>query len=272
MNELAQQLDSLDTELFSFVEMQGSEWDRQALLALEVAAGELCAPFTYLEIGSYLGGSLQVVLRDPRCCQVISIDSRVSATPDVRGGFDYGVNTTERMLGGLRRVPGIDLDKLITIDASTTQLIPSDLPSRPTYCFVDGEHTYDAVLQDAQFCVDALDGRGVIAFHDYVLVGSAIRAFLRENWREISYAVAFSGPSHPSTGGGVLSVELGGLGLLKHPAVVTAIASKWHHAVWRSVNRSRRSALPFLIAWAALPALDSFLVNARHGLDHYVRP
>jgi hypothetical protein len=202
---------------------------------------------------------------------VISIDSRASAAPDVRGEYDYGENTTERMLSNLRAVPGADLEKLTTFDATTAQITVADLPDRPTYCFIDGEHTYDSVLRDAQFCVEALEGQGVLAFHDYVLVGPAIRSLLREHWREVSYAIAFSGPSHPSTGSGVLAMEFGGRGLLGHPAIVAAISSRWHHALWRSVNRSRRSPLPFLLAWAAMPALDSFLVNARHGFDQYVR-
>jgi len=38
-----------------------------------------------------------------------------------------------------------------------------------------------------------MGGAGVIASHDYVIVGSAISAFLRENWRQISFALASSG-------------------------------------------------------------------------------
>jgi Methyltransferase domain len=272
MNPIATQVANLDSKLFSFLEAQSSEWDRQALLALHTAAADICGEFAYLEIGSYLGGSLQAVMRDPRCNNVISIDSRPAAAPDTRGrAWDYEGNSTEHMLELLHGLPDVDMGKLTTIEATVDALPVSDLPVTPTYCFIDGEHTYDAVLRDARFCAEALGGEGVILFHDYVLVGAAISMFLRECWDEISFALAFSGPSHPFTGGGVFALEMGDGGLLRHPAVERAIGSRWHTVVWQAVNRPRRMVLPFLLAWAAMPAIDTFLVQARHGFREYVR-
>ena len=161
--------------------------------------------------------------------------------------------------------------KLTTIDASTDSISPSELGAAPNYCFIDGEHTHAAVLRDAEFCAEAVGGRGVIAFHDYVLIGSAISTFLRDNWTEISYALAFSGPVHPSFGGGVFALEMGGAGMLRHPTIVRAIGSRWHDAVWNLANRPRRTALPFLTAWAMMPAVDSFVVHTRHGMTEYVQ-
>jgi hypothetical protein len=64
MSTLAERIAGLEPELFSFLEAQTNEWDRRALLALHAAAAEICGQFAYLEIGSYLGGSLQAVMRD----------------------------------------------------------------------------------------------------------------------------------------------------------------------------------------------------------------
>lgn len=273
MSAIAKQVEALDSELFSFLEAQTCEFDRRALLALHAAAGATCGSFAYLEIGSYLGGSLQALIRDPRCGDIMSIDPRPVATPDGRGApWVYEDNSTDHMLELLRELPDVDMDKLTTFEATTDTLRASDLPVRPTYCFVDGEHTPDAVVRDARFCAEALGGAGVIAFHDYAIVGSAISAFLRDNWREISFALAFSGPSNPTEGGGVFALELGGRGLLKHPTIEVAIGSRWHSVVWRAANRPRRMVLPFLVAWAGMLAIDSLVLQARHGFQEYVRP
>jgi hypothetical protein len=266
VSSIAKQIDALDSGLFSYLEALISEWDRRALLALHIAAADTFSSFAYLEIGSYLGGSLQAVMRDPRCREVVSIDPR---TP-VSTQWVYDDNSTDHMRELLRELPDIDMDKLTTFEAATDTLSASDLPVRPTYCFVDGEHTHDAVVRDARFCAQALGGEGVIAFHDYSIVGSAISAFLRDNWKEISHALAFSGPTDPAQGGGVFALELGGCGLLKHPAIERAVGSQWHSAVWRAANRPRRTVLPFLAAWAAMPAIDSFVLQARHGFREYV--
>src|SRR5690242_8325796 len=118
MSAVAEQINSFDSELFSFLEAQTLGEDRRALLALHAAAADTCGSFAYLEIGSYLGGSLQALMRDPRCRTVISIDPRRVATPDVRGcPSDYKDNTTEHMLELLRGLPAVDMDKLTTVEA-----------------------------------------------------------------------------------------------------------------------------------------------------------
>jgi hypothetical protein len=272
VSALQTQIEALDSKLFDYVEAQTSRWDRQALLALHAAAAAIFDSFVYLEIGSYLGGSLQVLMRDPRCRQVISIDARLAEPADARPeGLVYEDNSTAHMLELLHELPDVDMDKLMTIDGSTDRIRPSDLGTAPDYCFIDGEHTHSAVLRDAHFCAEAMGGTGVIAFHDYPIVGSAIGTFLRENWREITYAVAFNGPLHPAFASGVFALELGGTRMLGHPSIKRAIGSRWHAAVWNLANRPRRTALPFLAAWTLMPAIDSFIVHARHGAAEYLQ-
>jgi hypothetical protein len=201
----------------------------------------------------------------------MSIDPRTGAIADDRGeAATYENNSTEHMLELLRTLPDVDMDKLTTFETSVEHLDASRLPTRPDYCFIDGEHTHDAVIRDARFCLDALNGAGIIAFHDYVIVGSAISAFVRENWNDIAFALAFTGPNHPSSGGGVFALEIGGRGLLTDPTVARAVGSGWHSGVWRAVNRPR-TALPFLVAWATIPAIDSLVMQLRHGFGQYVR-
>jgi hypothetical protein len=94
-------LRALDLGLFAHVRSQTGDQDRLSLLALHNACREIYGEFSYLEIGSHLGGSLQVLIADDRCASIVSIDSRPARQPDVRGVFDYPGNTTERMLSRL---------------------------------------------------------------------------------------------------------------------------------------------------------------------------
>jgi hypothetical protein len=170
-------LGALDVSLFDHVRSQTAPRDRLALLALHNACRDVYGTFRYLEIGSHRGGSLQVLIRDPRCVEIVSIDARPAVVPDdLQGPVEYRGNTTERMLDHLRAVPGADLAKLRTFDASTTDL-ESVGDFRPQLCFVDGEHTHEAALRDARFCLRVM-GDGAIAFHDCGVVESAIEEFL----------------------------------------------------------------------------------------------
>ncbi|HEY8082575.1 MAG TPA: class I SAM-dependent methyltransferase [Solirubrobacterales bacterium] len=175
---------ALDTRLFEFVPSSTTDDDRRSLLALHdsiAARGE----FSYLEIGSHLGGSLQPALVDPRCVRVVSIDPRPQAQPDDRphlGEVAYTGNSTARMLENLRGVPGADLSKLETVEESTENLEP-DAFAPPDFCFIDGEHTNQAALRDARFCRAVMRGVGVIAFHDSYAVEEGVLTFLRETPR-----------------------------------------------------------------------------------------
>ena len=82
MAALPDRINEFDEDLFSTVEAQLMGWDKRSLLALHAAVAAARAPFAYLEIGSFRGGSLQVLIRDPRCVCVMSIDTRTGQTVD----------------------------------------------------------------------------------------------------------------------------------------------------------------------------------------------
>ena len=54
---------------------KGSKWINriELMVGIRQAMGDR---FAYLEIGSHLGGSLQVLIQDERCERIVSIDSR----------------------------------------------------------------------------------------------------------------------------------------------------------------------------------------------------
>ena len=128
-----------------------------------------------------MGASLQTMIADDQCSSVISIDPRCEAPlPDARGLTVYPRNTVERMLELLAGVRGADLTKLHTFDASTKDLSAEAIQSMPRLCFVDGEHTSEAALRDARFCLEVMGGEGAILFHDRSLVFKGIATFLAE--------------------------------------------------------------------------------------------
>jgi hypothetical protein len=219
---LISRIDRLDVSLFDHIEAQLEFEDMRSLLALHAGACRLWPRFCWLEIGSYLGGSLQVLVRDPRCFKILSIDPRPLRQPDERGQLPtYGANSTQHMLELLADVPGASLDKLKPITASTTDLTPEHLPSVPEICFIDGEHTDEAALHDARFCYSAMRGSGCIVFHDAAIVYRAIAHFIDELTQE---HVEFRPYLLPNT---IFVIELGSVQLLDVPQVTQAVLNNY---------------------------------------------
>jgi len=204
---VADRVDRLDLSLFSYIQGGGtSHADRRSLLALHAALASQ-RRFAYLEIGSYHGGSLQALIADPRCQRIVSIDCRAELAPDIRGPGRYPENTTHEMLVRLASIPGADLLKLATVDARSQDLDPTQFAAE--LCFIDGEHTNEALLHDARFCRKVVGGEGILVFHDRTLVSRGIRTFLGELDRYRAYPL-----SHE-----LLVVELGQTTLLHDPRV-----------------------------------------------------
>lgn len=65
-------ISSLDTSLFETVPTLVYAPDKLSLLAVQRAVRKLKS-YSYLEIGSYQGGTLQPHLGDPRCKRIYSI-------------------------------------------------------------------------------------------------------------------------------------------------------------------------------------------------------
>ncbi len=219
-------IERLDIGLFAHAPSQSTDDDRRSLLALEAAMGR-DRQFVYLEIGSYLGGSLQPYLVDPRCLRIVSIDSRPYSLPDERGGrLSYPLNTTQNMLDALKSVPGADFTKLVTLERGTEVLKASELPVRPDLCFVDGEHTDGAVLRDARFCLEAVRDNGCIAFHDANIVYRGIAAFLEDLKRANRPSRAFHLPD------ALVFVELDGCGMSRDESVRAQLDRNFDGYLW----------------------------------------
>jgi hypothetical protein len=215
MSSFEQAIAGLDLNLFEKINSQSTEHDKRSFLAIQLAVRNLRPSYNYLEIGSYLGGSIQPYLVDDRCERIYSIDKRPLQQPDARG-FDYTYlnNSTERMLEKLREVAPEKMDKLVTIDGDSRSIDPARIADKIDLCFIDGEHTDEAVFADFRFCLDVLDADGCIAFHDAQITYNGLAncvEYLEQSGR------AFHAYSLPSI---VFVIEIGEFPVHNEPAVM----------------------------------------------------
>jgi hypothetical protein len=173
-------IEELDLSLFAAIDSQSDDGDRRSWLALQRTVRRWNGSYTYLEIGSYLGGSIQSHLLDLRCRSIQSIDNRPLEPPDDRGQrFRYEDNSTARMLSNLRVVDPDQIAKIVCFDSDARDIDPARLSDRPDLCFIDGEHTRSAVVSDFDFCARVCAPRAIIYFHDDWVIYPALDEILR---------------------------------------------------------------------------------------------
>jgi hypothetical protein len=177
MPNWTERIGKLDISLFEAIPSQTSNEDRRSLLAVQRATAQKYKEYIYLEIGSFLGGSIQPHLVDDRCRKIYSIDPRPAQLPDDRmpGLVSlYDNNSTERMLSLLRGIGSGDVAKIECFDMDASKVDPGRIESRPQIAFIDGEHTKSAALSDFHFCSKILSDKGAILFHDFNIIAPAI--------------------------------------------------------------------------------------------------
>lgn len=217
MDNFEQTIGDLDLKLFEKITSQSTEEDKRSFLAVQGAVRKLVPDYTYLEIGSYLGGSIQPHLLDPNCRRIYSIDKRPAVQPDERGiDYVYENNSTARMLDTLRQVSP-DLDKIVTIDGDTRSLSAENVTDKVQLCFIDGEHTDTAVISDFKFCLNVLDMAGAIIFHDAQITYNGIAECIKYLDEK---SVAFHAYSLPNI---VFVVEIGDFPLHKSAPIMTRL-------------------------------------------------
>jgi predicted O-methyltransferase YrrM len=219
MTEFESAISDLDLHLFEKIPSQSTDHDKQSLLAIELAVRELVRDYTYLEIGSYLGGSIQPHLLDPLCRRIYSIDKRPYSQPDARGyDWIYQNNSTARMIELLSEVSP-DTSKIITIDGDTKSIDLSQVSESVDLCFIDGEHTDTAVLSDFKFCLSVLKDNGAIVFHDAQITYNGIAACIEHLQKN---DVKFNAYALPNI---VFVIEIGEFALHKHAKIVERLTN-----------------------------------------------
>jgi hypothetical protein len=214
MTGFEQSINNLDLKLFEKISSQSNDHDKGSLLACQLATRELAGEYSYLEIGSYLGGSIQPHLLDEKCARIYSIDKRPAMQPDERGvEYQYLNNSTARMLENLKRVAPARIDKITAIDGDTRHIKPSEIRDKITLCYIDGEHTDEAVVADFRFCLSVLAENGAILFDDANIIYNGIAEaieYLKKN------SVSFRAYNLPDK---VFAIEIGDFPIHQNRAI-----------------------------------------------------
>jgi len=220
MNNFDHQLKNLDISLYEKINSQLEVKDKSSLLACQLATRELRSNYRYLEIGSYLGGSIQPHLLDSKCSKIFSIDKRPESQPDERGvDYTYLNNSTQRMLDFLGEIAPDNIDKITTFDIDTRETPEVKIDERMDICFVDGEHTDEAAWADFKFCLRYLKDDGTIIFHDAPTVYNGIAKcveYLEER------SIKFRAYALPAI---VFVIEIGDFPIHKHSAILERLTN-----------------------------------------------
>ena len=155
------------------IESQTSPTDKLALLQVRDLLKKTLPTYTFLEIGSFLGGSLSPFLRDPQCLRIVSVDERNRLQPDERGmKYDYSGISNQTMIDTLTS-HGFEVTKLDTFDGSINDYPKTD--DKFDLVFIDGEHTDFACFRDFIHSLKLMKEDSVIVFHDSSLIHKALR-------------------------------------------------------------------------------------------------
>jgi len=167
-------------ELFPIVS-QTSIYDKNVLIEIINFLSKDNMKFKYLEIGSYLGGSLTPFLKNDYCSLVFSIDKRNQNLEDERGKIISYKNTSlNQMLDNLKKF-NLNTKKLKTFNGDVKNFkkkIKFDL------VFIDGIHTDINTFSDFLNSLKLLKKNGIILFHDSSIIFKSIKiieVFLKQN-------------------------------------------------------------------------------------------
>ena len=154
------------------IDSQTTTEDKLVLLQLRKILKTLPS-YSYLEIGSYLGGSLTPFLKDPQCTRILSIDLRGSQQDDERGlKYDYTGVTHQTMIDNLNEC-NFNVSKLETFDGSVSEY--NDKDNKFNLMFIDGEHTDWACFRDFIHGIKLLADDSIVVFHDSSLIYKSLK-------------------------------------------------------------------------------------------------
>ncbi|MBN9221436.1 MAG: hypothetical protein J0I79_26130 [Mesorhizobium sp.] len=168
-------IETLDIAVFK-VETHSTLGDRASFLRVQNLVRSILGRYTYLEVGSHVGGSLFPHLIDPACEAALSFDPRPAALPDERAELiHYPQNSTARMIAVLSdELPPSAMTKLTTFDSDVSAVSPAAAGPKATLAFIDGVHTNEACFSDFVGVLRFMKADCVVCFHDANLIADAI--------------------------------------------------------------------------------------------------
>jgi hypothetical protein len=154
------------------IDSQTIKMDKLVLLKIRKVLQALPS-YSYLEIGSFMGGSLTPFLKDPQCEHILSVDERGREQPDERGySYDYSGITHQTMIDNLTN-HNFDVRKLKTFDGSVSGYIGDTY--KFDLMFIDGEHTDGACFRDFIHGIKLLKEDSIVLFHDSSLIYKSLQ-------------------------------------------------------------------------------------------------
>ena len=170
-----------EIEKFFPIPSQTSLVDKFVILKINKLMNLKTKNFIYLEIGSYLGGSLTPFLLNNNCKRVISIDKRNQIIDDERNEkWSYRKINEKLMIKNLKEKK-LDTSKLKSFNGDI-----SDYKSKEKHdlAFIDGIHTDKNTFSDFLYTLDKVNKNCVILFHDSDVIFKAlllIKELLKKN-------------------------------------------------------------------------------------------
>ena len=154
------------------IHSQTSDEDKVFLLKTSRLIKERAGSYSYLEIGSFFGGTLVPFLMDNACVDVLSVDEREKHILDERGvRLNYTGVTSGSMIDKISG-HGISTTKLRVHDGSIDTV--ADNGAKYDLIFIDGEHTDAACFKDFIWSISKLKENGIVLFHDSSFIFKAI--------------------------------------------------------------------------------------------------
>jgi hypothetical protein len=131
------------------------------------------APATFLEIGTHLGYTTRILAEKFPAMRITTVDPGDRVPADHRPPNQHGEYLPQDQIGML--VAGAP--NVTVVRKTFAQYCAEDRAGqRFDFIFVDGDHRYDAVLEDSRLALDCVRPGGVVAWHDYNNVQDVNRA------------------------------------------------------------------------------------------------
>lgn len=151
---------------------QTSDQDKISLLRIRELLS-VTESYSFIEIGSYFGGSIYPFAKDPLCEKILSIDKRNQKIPDERGAvYNYAGTSVNDMIGNLKSA-NIPTEKIINFDGDISEIKGHSRDY--DFAFIGGEHTHEACFRDFIYADKLLKENSIIAFHDSSLTYKALQ-------------------------------------------------------------------------------------------------
>lgn len=160
---------------------QTSDQDKLILIKVSEIIGKKIKNYSYLEIGSFLGGSLTPFLLDKNCKKILSIDKRNQVVEDENHEQWSYENISEKTMLENFKKHKININKLIALNGDISHL---KIKGKYDLSFIDGIHTDKNVFSDFLNSLDYMRQDSIILFHDSHMIFNAlilIKIFLNKN-------------------------------------------------------------------------------------------